>query len=95
MSVDFIFTPSVEIKPVKNALGKTTVESIQSGLYWSNVGMIKEIVQRISQEQFMGEPPLVIGTGGFAHLFDHEKLFDQVISDLILIGLKQINSLNR
>jgi len=87
--------PSVEIKPVKNALGKTTVESIQSGLYWSNVGMIKEIVQRISEEQFMGEPPLVIGTGGFAHLFGHEKLFDQVISDLILIGLKQINSLNR
>ena len=56
--------PSVEIKAVKNVIGKSTVESIQSGLYWSNVGMIKEFVNRITQEQFNDEPPLVIGTGG-------------------------------
>ena len=87
--------PSVEIKAIKNVIGKSTVESIQSGLYWSNVGMIKEFVNRITEEQFNDERPLVIGTGGFANLFSRERIFDEVVSDLILIGLKEINSYNK
>ena len=86
--------PSVEIKAIKNVIGKSTVESIQSGLYWSNVGMIKEFVKQITEEQFNNERPLVIGTGGFANLFSRERIFDEVVSDLILIGLKEINSYN-
>ena len=76
-------------------IGKSTVESIQSGLYWSNIGMIKEFVNRITVEQFSDERPLVIGTGGFANLFGRERIFDEVVSDLILIGLKEINAYNK
>ena len=76
-------------------IGRSTVESIQSGLYWSNVGMIKELVKRITEEQFNDERPLVIGTGGFANLFSRERIFDEIVSDLILIGLKEINSQNK
>lgn len=86
--------PSVEIKPARSAIGKTTVESIQSGLYWSNVGMVRELVSRISAEAFPDEQPLVIATGGFAHLFDRESLFDHVVSDLILTGLLEALRLN-
>ncbi len=86
--------PSVEIRPVKNAIGKTTIGSIQSGLYWSNVGMVRELTQRISAEAFPDEAPLVIATGGFAHLFDREQLFDHVVSDLILTGLLEALHLN-
>lgn len=86
--------PSVEIKPAKSAIGKTTVESIQSGLYWSNVGMGRELTRRISEEAFAGEPPLVIATGGFAQLFHREDLFDHVVSDLILTGLLEALRLN-
>ena len=86
--------PAVEIKPSRTALGKTTVESIQSGLYWSSVGMVKELVSRITEEQFSDDPPLVLGTGGFAQLFHREKLFDHVVSDIILTGLQEIVRLN-
>ena len=86
--------PSVEIKPVRSSIGRTTVESIQSGLYWSNVGMVKELVQRISDEVFGDDRPLVIATGGFCHLFNREKLFDRVAPDLILTGLLEALQLN-
>ncbi|MGA0170133.1 MAG: type III pantothenate kinase, partial [Pseudomonadales bacterium] len=78
--------PSVEIVPMQSALGTTTVESIQSGLYWSNVGMIRELVSRITAQVFPEEPPLVIGTGGFVHLFAQERIFDHMVGDLILTG---------
>ncbi|MFT7222332.1 MAG: type III pantothenate kinase [Candidatus Azotimanducaceae bacterium] len=86
--------PSVEIIPVRNALGRTTVESIQAGLYWSNVGMVRELITRITAEEFSDDPPVVIGTGGFAQLFNREKLFDHVVGDLILTGLRHIVRLN-
>jgi type III pantothenate kinase len=87
--------PSVEIKPVKNAIGTTTIESIQTGLFWSNVGMIKELVSRITAQEFSDEAPLVVGTGGFVHLFDSEQIFDHVVTDLILTGLLEVLRLNR
>ena len=86
--------PSVEIKPVRTAVGKTTIESIQSGLYWSNVGMVRELVSRISAEAFAEEAPLVIATGGFSNVFHREDLFDHVVSDLILVGLIEALRLN-
>ena len=86
--------PSVEIKPARTAIGKTTIESIQSGLYWSNVGMVRELISRITAEAFAEEPPLVIATGGFANLFHRENLFDHVVSDLIFTGLIEALKLN-
>ncbi|MDA1299147.1 MAG: type III pantothenate kinase [Proteobacteria bacterium] len=86
--------PSVEIIPPATAIGRSTVESIQAGLYWSNVGMVRELVSRITEEEFANERPVVIGTGGFAHLFNREKLFDIVVSDLILTGLREVIRLN-
>ena len=86
--------PSVEIFPPTTAIGRSTIESIQAGLYWSNVGMVRELVTRITEEEFVNEPPVVIGTGGFAQLFNREKLFDIVLPDLILTGLREVIRLN-
>jgi type III pantothenate kinase len=86
--------PSVEIVPVTGAIGRSTVESIQNGLYWGNVGMVKELVARMTAEAFADETPVVIGTGGFSHLFDHEELFDAVVPELILVGLLEALKLN-
>lgn len=86
--------PSVEIVPVTTAVGRSTVESIQSGLFWSNVGMVKELVTRISAEVFPDEAPFVIGTGGFANLFEGQNIFDAVVPDLILVGLREAVRLN-
>jgi type III pantothenate kinase len=41
----------------------------------------------LSAECFAGEKPFVLGTGGFANLFEKEKIFDVIIPDLVLKGL--------
>lgn len=79
--------PSVEILAAQEALGRSTVESIQSGLYWGHVGTMREIIGRISDECFGGEKPFVIGTGGFSSLFEKDKIFDVTQPDLVLQGL--------
>ena len=87
--------PSVEIVPVSSAIGRSTIESIQNGLYWSNVGMVKELVTQMTREAFADDAPVVIGTGGFAHLFDGQDLFDAVVPDLILEGLREAVRMNQ
>lgn len=79
--------PTVEIVRPELACGRGTVESIQSGLYFGHLGAMKEIVSRYQTELFGGERPLVIGTGGFATLFQGSGIFDHEIPDLVLLGL--------
>lgn len=86
--------PSVEIISTKEVLGRSTVESIQSGLYYGHLGQIKEISQLISRECFGKEKPFVIGTGGFAGLFEKEKIFDVILPDLVLTGLVEAIKMN-
>lgn len=79
--------PSVEILVPPQVLGRSTVESIQSGLFYGTRGAIKEITSNITSESFQGEKPMIIGTGGFASLFQKNELFDIEIPDLVLKGL--------
>lgn len=78
--------PSVEIVPRSQVLGLSTVESLQSGLFYGHLGSMREIITRISAECFKNEKPFVIGTGGFSSLFEKEKIFDAIIPDLVLKG---------
>lgn len=80
--------PAVEIKTPQETLGKTTVSNIQSGIYYSQLGASKIIIENFTREIFNNEKPVIIGTGGFAHLFKDEDIFDVTIPDLVLIGLK-------
>lgn len=86
--------PSVAIVGNPTFLGRSTIEGIQSGLFYGTLGMIKEIIQRLSLEAFKGKPARVIGTSGFANLFAESGVFDQVIPDLALRGLIYALALN-
>jgi type III pantothenate kinase len=86
--------PSVEIIPPELALGKGTVESIQSGLYFGHLGAMKELIARFTHEVFQGQKPFVIGTGGFSRLFERERIFDVEIPDLVLLGMLDALTLN-
>jgi type III pantothenate kinase len=86
--------PSVEIVASKEALGRSTVESIQSGLFYGHVGQIRELTRRLSAECFADQPVTVLGTGGFAHLFEEEKVFDSILPDLVLKGLLSALQMN-
>ncbi len=79
--------PLVDISIPDKVVGKSTRESIQSGLYFGQIGMIKEITSRITKEAFGDIKPVVVGTGGFSHLFASHNLFDEIIPDFVLKGL--------
>ncbi len=87
--------PPVEILRPEKVCGRSTVESIQSGLYWGHLGMIRELRDRIARESFSAEKPFVIGTGRFAGLYADRSLFDTVHPDLALEGLALALELNR
>jgi len=86
--------PSVEIIRPEACLAKTTVDSIQSGLYFGTLGQVKEICERIIAEGFAGERPRIIGTGGFASLFAESEIFDEENPDLVLNGLHTALKMN-
>jgi type III pantothenate kinase len=58
--------PLVELRPPKNVIGKETAESIRSGLVFGHVGLVNEMVHRVTLE--LNKTPTVIATGGLAHL---------------------------
>ncbi len=86
--------PAVEIVASQHAVGRSTVESIQSGLYFGSIGAVKELCVQIQKEAFSNRPPIVIGTGGFASMFSQSQIFDIEISDLVLKGLVLALKLN-
>jgi type III pantothenate kinase len=87
--------PRVEIAQPETALGRTTTESIQSGLFFGHVGAIQYLVVKLKLEVFPNTQPFIIGTGGFARLFEHESLFDEIVPELVLAGLRQAEAMNR
>lgn len=86
--------PTVEILKRDGALGKNTIECIQSGLYFGHLGMVRELIGRLRQECFGDAPVTVIGTGGFCHLFSEEKIFDAIEPILALKGIYQAVLIN-
>jgi type III pantothenate kinase len=67
-------------------IGKGTIDSIQSGLFYGYLGLIQGVTRRILDE--LGSAK-VIATGGFAPIFaEHAPLIDVVESDLTLHGLR-------
>ena len=88
--------PTVEIKVPDVVLGRDTVENIQSGLYYSSLGMIKEVCDRLCDDTFKNDKDvMVIGTGGFSRLFESANIFDVIEPDLVLHGLYKIWQLNK
>ncbi|MBS0662775.1 MAG: type III pantothenate kinase [Verrucomicrobia bacterium] len=87
--------PRVEIARPEQALGRTTVESIQSGLYHGQTGAIRHVIQLLQREAFAGAAPVVVGTGGFARLFEGEGLYQEIVPELVLEGLRIAADLNQ
>jgi type III pantothenate kinase len=81
--------PVVEIVRPSEVLGRSTVESIQAGLYYGTLAAVRALAAAVTQAQFAEEAPLVVGTGGFGRLFEGEGLFDAFVPELPLIGLRR------
>src|SRR6202521_315300 len=81
--------PAVEIIRPSEVLARSTVESIQSGLYYGTLATVRSVAASVTKEHFAREQPVVVGTGGFGRLFEEERLFDAFVPELPLIGLRR------
>lgn len=99
LSVDALATktaklPAVEIVKPEQVVGRSTIESIQSGVFYGALGACRELINRIKEESFAEQKVLVLATGGFASLFDKQDIYDLLVPDLVLQGIRLAAALN-
>jgi type III pantothenate kinase len=83
--------PRVDVRKPSAIIGKTTVTSMQAGLFFGYVSMVDGIVQRMRQELPGGERATCIATGGMADILAGEtRAIQHVEPDLTLQGLRII-----
>jgi type III pantothenate kinase len=81
--------PRVDVRKPERVIGRTTVGSMQSGLFWGYVDMVEGIVRRMRAE--LGGNAVVVATGGLAMLVAPEtKLIEHVDGELTLRGLRMV-----
>ena len=86
--------PRIEIRKPKRAIGRTTVSSMQSGLYFGYIGLVTKTIEEIRKE--LGRDARVIATGGFGGQIASELTqIEAYEPDLVLEGLRIIHERNR
>jgi len=84
--------PKISIKPQKNVIGKSTVEAMNSGVYFGYISMVEGLTNKIEKELNIKTKTII--TGGLSEVFKEyllkEKIVDYHSPDLTLEGLKII-----
>jgi len=84
--------PTVNLKIIKNVIGKDTISAVRSGFFWGYAGLIDNIINLIKKETRKSFK--VIITGGFSNLF--KKSIKTKVShnkDITINGLIKISKL--
>ena len=84
----------VELAAPKSAVGRNTVNALQSGLVYGYAALVTGMVERIKGE--IGQEAQVIGTGGLVPVIaSHTGVFHDINQDLTLQGLRLIYGMNQ
>ena len=84
--------PKINLKMIKNVIGKDTVSAVRSGFFWGYAGLIDNIIKLIKKDTRKSFK--VIITGGFSNLF--KKSINTKVShnkDITINGLIKISKL--
>jgi type III pantothenate kinase len=81
--------PRIEMERPVHAIGRSTLESMRSGIYFGTVGQVREILSRVRAE--LGGSPKVLATGGLSRWLPTKELgIDAIEPNLTLEGLRLI-----
>jgi type III pantothenate kinase len=81
--------PRIDVRKPERVIGRTTVASMQAGLFWGYVDMVEGLVRRMRAE--LGSNAAVVATGGLAVLVAPEtSLIEHVDLELTLRGLRMV-----
>ena len=81
--------PKINLALPEKVIGKNTIHSIQGGIMYGYVGLIKELIFRIKSE--LTEPTKVVATGGLSKFAKPLRgYFSDIIPTLTLDGMLKI-----
>lgn len=81
--------PRIEVRRPATAIGRSTVEAMESGLFFGYVGMVEGLLRRMDAE--LGGDSVCVATGGLATVIAPEThLVRHVDVDLTLKGLRLV-----
>ena len=81
--------PLVNISLPSSAIGHDTTSAIQAGVMWGYVGLVKELLERMTVE--LGQEYTIVATGGLSTILHPlESNFDVVDKMLTLNGMRLI-----
>jgi len=87
--------PKLTLSEPPRAIGKTTRDAMMSGAVFGYRGLVREIVRRLTAENFPRKKPRVIATGGYAQLIARKlPEIEAVHPNLTLEGLRIVANRN-
>jgi type III pantothenate kinase len=87
--------PKLSLHEPPRAIGKTTRDAMMSGAIFGYRGLVREIVRRLTEENFPRKKPRIIATGGYAQLIANKlPEIEAVHPNLTLEGLRIVANRN-
>ncbi len=87
--------PKLVLREPERAIGKTTRGAMMSGAIYGYRGLVREILKRITLENFPRTKPKIVATGGYAQLIARQlPEIEAIHPNLTLEGLRLIANRN-